>query len=89
MSVSLMCKWIVPAAVVTVLSGCGHAPMLNIGGSYFPSWMLCLVISIACAIGLRGLLRYRVLEEEIALLALFYPAFVLLLSCTLWLLLFR
>lgn len=80
---------VAPTAMAAALAGCRHAPMVDIGGSYFPSWMLCLSISIACAIGVRGVLRYRALEEQISLLALFYPVFVLLLSCLLWLLLFR
>jgi len=72
-----------------LLSGCARAPMVDIGGSFFPSWMLCLSVSIALAIGLRAFLRHRGLETGIGTLAIFYPGLVILLSCVLWLCLFR
>lgn len=63
--------------------------MVDIGGSYFPSWMICLAASVSFALGLRAFLRYRGLEEKIAILPLFYPGTVLFVSCALWLALFR
>jgi hypothetical protein len=77
------------AAPALSLAGCAHAPMIDIGGSYFPSWMISLAMSIAFALGLRGFLRYRGIEDKISLLAVFYPGLVVLLACMCWLLLFR
>lgn len=74
---------------LTLLTGCTCAPMVDIGGSFFPSWMLCVSLSIVFAFALRGFLRYRGLETELGTLAIFYPGLVLLLSCVLWLTLFR
>jgi len=76
-------------APLILLFGCAHAPMVDIGGSFFPSWMLCLAVSIALAVGLRAFLRHRGLETEISTLAIFYPSLVVLLACVLWLCLFR
>lgn len=77
------------AAPLILLSGCARAPMVDIGGSFFPSWLICLAVSIAFAVGLRAFLRHRRLETEIRTLAIFYPGLVVLLACLLWFCLFR
>jgi YtcA family len=70
-------------------SGCGRAPSVDIIGSFFPVWMVCLIIAIVLASILRlVLLRYQ-FESEIGPVALFYPSVVILLSCLLWLIFFR
>jgi hypothetical protein len=70
-------------------TGCGRAPSVDIIGSFFPVWMLCLTIAIVLAFVVRYLLlRYR-LETEIGPVALFYPSVVILFTCLLWLIFFR
>lgn len=76
-------------SALPALSGCTHAPILNIGGSFFPSWMICLAIGIACTAALRVFLSRCKLHAEIGLPHLFYPALALFFSCMLWLILFR
>ena len=69
--------------------GCGRAPSVDIIGSFFPVWMLCLAIAIVLACIVRlVLLRYQ-FESEIGPVALFYPSVVILFSCLLWLIFFR
>jgi hypothetical protein len=79
-----------PLCLATIfLSGCGRAPSVDVLGSFFPVWMVCLTIAIILACGLRlVLLRYR-LESEIGPVALFYPSVVILLTSLLWLIFFR
>jgi len=77
------------APVCLLLSGCGHAPNIDIIGSFFPVWMLCLVIAIPLAFIVRAvLLRYQV-ESHVGPLAVFYPCVVLLFTSLLWLIFFR
>lgn len=71
------------------LTGCAQAPNIDIAGSFFPSWMVCLAIGIALTLATRTFLEKRKLEGEIGTLAVFYPALAVLLSCLLWLLFFR
>jgi YtcA family len=74
---------------LAVLTGCGHAPSVDILGSFFPVWMLCIALAIVFAFVVRYLLiRYR-LESEVGPLALFYPCVVLLFTSLLWLIFFR
>ena len=78
------------AQMICILcTGCGRAPSVDIIGSFFPVWMLCLTIAIILASILRlVLLRYR-FESEVGPVALFYPSVVILFSCLLWLIFFR
>jgi YtcA family len=77
------------ATISLLCGGCGRAPSVDILGSFFPVWMVCLTIAVIMACGLRlVLLRYR-LESEIGPVALFYPSVVILLTSLLWLIFFR
>ena len=82
---------LLPASTILCIlcSGCGRAPSVDILGSFFPVWMICLTIAIVAAFAVRYvLLRYR-MESEVGPLALFYPCVVLLVTCLLWLIFFR
>ena len=71
------------------LTGCGHAPSIDIIGSFFPVWMLCLTIAIILTFLARVFLRKYQLETEVGPLALFYPSLVTLFTSVLWLIFFR
>jgi hypothetical protein len=72
-----------------LLTGCRNAPNIDILGSFFPVWMLCLAIAVPLTFGVRAVLvRYK-LENEVGPLALFYPCVVLLCTSLLWLIFFQ
>jgi hypothetical protein len=75
--------------VCLLCTGCGSAPAIDVIGSFFPAWMVCLIAAIVLASLLRVFLLRRQLEPAIEPVALFYPAVVLLLSCLLWLIFYR
>ena len=64
-------------------------PIVNVYGSFFPAWVLCLLTGVVCAVVLRFVFALTGLEEGFAPLLLVYPALVLLISCVTWLALFR
>jgi YtcA family len=76
-------------ALCLLCTGCAHAPSIDIIGSFFPVWMLCLIIGIILTFVARFLLRRYQLETELGSLALFYPCVVVLFTCLLWLIFFR
>ena len=77
------------AAACLFFTGCGRAPAINILGSFFPAWMICLTAGVVLAfVVLFVLLRFR-LETEVGPLALFYPCVVILTTCLIWLIFFR
>jgi hypothetical protein len=70
-------------------AGCGRAPAVDIIGSFFPAWIVCVTIAVVLACVLRVFLLRWQFEQEVGPVALFYPSVVVLLSCTLWLIFFR
>lgn len=70
-------------------AGCGRAPAVDIIGSFFPAWIVCVTIAVVLAFILRLLLLRWKFEQELGPVALFYPSVVVLVSCTLWLIFFR
>ena len=77
------------AALSFVFTGCSRAPSVDILGSFFPIWMLCVSVSVILAFLARKLLVRWKLESHVGPVALFYPSLVVLLSCLLWLIFFR
>jgi len=78
-----------PALVGLLCAGCGRAPSVNVLGSFFPAWMVCIIAAVVLAFGVRYVLLKFQLEKEVGHLGLFYPCVVILTACGLWLLLFR
>jgi hypothetical protein len=76
-------------ALCLLCTGCGHAPSIDIIGSFFPVWMLCLSIAVVLAFAVRYLLSRWHLESEVGPVALFYPSVVVLFTSLLWLIFFR
>lgn len=75
--------------VGVLCAGCSRAPSINVLGSFFPAWMVCIIAAVAVAFGVRFLLLKFQLESEVGNLGLFYLCVVIFLACTLWLLFFR
>jgi hypothetical protein len=73
---------------LVLLSGCGNAPSFDILGSYFPAWLLCILIGIVvCSVaglylsesGRGDLIRWNIFT---------YPALAASIAFTLWLVMF-
>lgn len=76
-------------AAGAVLTGCSRAPSVDILGSFFPIWMVCLSVAVILTFLARKLLVRSKLESHVGPVALFYPSLVVLFSCLLWLIFFR
>jgi hypothetical protein len=69
------------------LTNCGRAPSFDVVGSFFPAWLVCLVLGIMFTAAARWLLsRIRI---ELVLPVLTWPSLTALFTLTLWLELFR
>jgi len=79
-----------PGSVVSVpalllLTGWERAPSFDILGSFFPAWLVCLVVAIVLTIVSRALLiRY----VEIVWPVLVYPSLTAIFAFALWLAIF-
>ena len=76
-------------AMSLLSASCSRAPSVDILGSFFPVWMVCLTIGVFLSFGLRILLLRTRMEAEVGPLALFYPCAVILFTGLLWLIFFR
>lgn len=82
-------KHLVVLTACAFCTGCSRAPSISVIGSFFPVWMLCLLIGTVLTFLARAVLvRFRV-ETEVGPLALFYPCLVTLCACLLWLIFFQ
>jgi len=76
-------------SLAMLLTGCARAPAVDIIGSFFPAWMICLAIAVVLTFAARYLLLRLRLESEVGPLALFYPSLLTLFTSLLWLTWFR
>jgi hypothetical protein len=64
-----------------------RAPSFDILGSFFPAWLVCLVLGLVLAAGMRwALLRVGIVLD---LPILTYPSLTALFTLSLWLIFFR
>jgi YtcA family len=70
------------------LEGCSRSPSFNILGSFFPAWLLCVVVGILITFGIHVLLARWRIEPEMKPLVLVYPSIAATLAFGLWLLFF-
>jgi hypothetical protein len=75
------------ALALLLLTSCGRAPAVDILGSFFPGWLVCLVAGIVLtAIARLVLLRFHM---NFDLPAVAYPSLAAFLTFALWLIFFH
>jgi hypothetical protein len=72
-----------------LLTGCRGGPQINVLGSFFPSWMLCMGIGVGGTLLLRQVFVRTQLEPHLHLRPLVYFCLWVLLTLLSWLILFH
>jgi hypothetical protein len=80
--------WLVTSLFLLASAGCSGPPVFNVLGSYFPSWLVCLTISIGLTFVAHAFVTTKKLADELWPLSIVYSALLCLFSCTLWLVFF-
>ncbi|MBB2199575.1 hypothetical protein HLH44_19425 [Gluconacetobacter sp. 1c LMG 22058] len=75
-------------ALPLFLCGCSSAPLQNVLGSFFPSWMICVVLGAVSSALLRALIGMFGMQEAVPVPMLTYLAFALSITFLIWLLVF-
>lgn len=75
-------------ASILSLSGCGDAPTFDILGSYFPAWLVCILIGIAVSVVTGFCISASNRQALIQWSIVTYPCLAASIAFTLWLLLF-
>ena len=73
---------------ILLRGGCGRAPSINIVGSFFPTWILCIVLGILFASAIRALGLHLRVEQHLQPPILIYPSLAASFALTLWLICF-
>jgi len=65
MRTSMIKRGVFIVAALLPLTGCSAAPSTNILGSYFPSWMICVLIGMCLALVIRWILVKLGIDKEL------------------------
>jgi len=69
------------------VTGCERAPSVDVLGSYFPGWLICLVVALPCTVLVRLILRR--LQVEVSAPVIVYPSLLALFTFAQWLIFLR
>jgi hypothetical protein len=79
----------VASGAALVLLGAGCDPVLNVAGSFFPAWMVSMVVGVALTVAARYVFVVAGLEPDLGPPVLVYTSLALLLTVVAWLVLYR
>jgi len=75
------------------LSGCAgvgfHSPAIDVLGSYFPAWMLCIIVGLVLTVISKLLLVAFKFESYVRPSPLVYPCLMLIFTMSVWLVFFH
>ena len=77
------------SGVALIVCSAACNPLVNLEGSFFPAWMLCLVLGVALTAAVRSLFVLLGLESDLGPPPLIYTSLALLLSVVTWLVVYR
>lgn len=87
--IQLLIRTLFRSAVLIFLSGCRAAPSINLLGSFFPAWMLCIGVGVVGSLLLRRVFIKTNIEAHLRPRPLVYFCLWGLITLTSWLLFFR
>jgi len=73
------------ALLAVALAGCSRAPMVDVFGSFLPTWIFCIAGAILLTLVVRFVLVRAGLDRELGPRIIVYPSMVTLLACAIWL----
>jgi len=62
-----------------------YAPSVDLFGSFFPIWMICIAAGAALTLAARWVLIRARLDDQLGPRLIVYPSMVTLFACTIWL----
>jgi hypothetical protein len=71
------------------LTGCRGAPSINMLGSFFPGWMLCMILGLIGALLLRQVFIKKNIDAHLPLRGFIYFCLWVFITLLSWLLFFR
>ena len=81
--------WRCSLVAVACVPVAGCDPTINVQGSFFPAWIICMAAGIVLTVASRQLLAAAGLEPHLGPLILIYPSLWLFLTLLTWLIFYR
>ena len=78
---------LLPAILLT--SGCAHSPTVDVVGSYFPAWMLCIIIGLVITLIVRLLLIGFGIYAHLRLKPVLFSCTSIFFTLAVWLVFFK
>jgi len=75
-------------ALLIMITGCGVSPSVNILGSFFPAWLICIVTGVVLTIITLRLFAAMEIASDLGPTAVVYPCLAGLWTFATWLLVF-
>ena len=72
-----------------LLTGCAHSPTLDVLGSYFPAWMVCILLGLVLTVITRQILIGLKVNVHLRPAALVYVCMTVLFTLGAWLVCFN
>lgn len=79
----------VAVAILPLVVGCGVAPSVSIFGSFFPAWLICIVIGVVLTILTRQIFVATKIAPHISPAAIVYPCLTAAWIFATWLVVFQ
>jgi hypothetical protein len=76
------------AVVFPFVSGCGVVPSVNILGSFFPAWLISIVVGVVLTVLTRQAFLIAQVAPDLRPAAVTYPCLILLWTLATWLVVF-
>lgn len=73
----------------TLRAAAAHSPSIDVLGSYFPAWLLCIVVGVVLTIVARLLFIAWKLDTHLLPAPIVYPCLIALFAMIVWLIFFR
>ncbi len=74
---------------VLFMGGCAYSPTVDVVGSYFPAWMLCIILGLASTIIVRLLLIGLGIYPHLRLKPLVFSCLSIFFTLAVWLVFFK
>jgi hypothetical protein len=78
---------ILPATLF--LGGCAYSPTVDVVGSYFPAWMMCIILGLVSTIIVRLLLIGSGIYPHLRLKPLVFSCMSIFITLAVWLVIFK
>ena len=81
--------WLLFLPAIFLLGGCAHSPTVDVLGSYFPAWMLCIIIGLFSTLIVRLLLIGVGIYAHLRLKPVLFSCTAIFFTLAVWLVFFK